>query len=128
MRVLLDTHAFLWAGLCDPRLSAQARSVFEDPDKEIFLSPASFWETAIKISLGKNRLRESLKDFVEGQMHQNRLSLLPITPAHANMISRMAFHHGDPFDRMLVAQALVEQLPLLSADRTLDTYGVTRWW
>ncbi len=126
MRLLLDTHAFLWFILSDKRLSAKARAAIMDPANDVLVSPATFWEIAIKISLGKYRLPGPFEPFIQSQMAQNQFTILPITIAHVAVVSTLPHHHRDPFDRLLVAQALAEKIPLLSEDAVLDAYGVQR--
>ncbi len=128
MRLLLDTHAFLWYILGGLRLSAQACSLLQNPANELFLSIASAWEVGIKVSTSKLTLSEPLEAYFREQMFINSISLLPITLEHAALVSTLPFHHRDPFDRMLVAQSLVEGIPLVSADPALDAYGVIRLW
>lgn len=128
MTFLLDTHAWLWFILDDPQLTERARLQIENPVHRILLSPASVWELAIKISIGKYQLAGDLTAFVREQLVVNRVELLPIAIEHATRVAALPFHHRDPFDRLLVAQALVEQLPLISADAALDPYGVARLW
>ncbi len=128
MRVLLDTHAFLWFALDDARLSASAQSVMTDGGNELLLSPASYWEMAIKVSLGKYTIDEEFEPFMENQIKANGLSVLAVTVRHAAAVVALPFHHRDPFDRLLIAQAMVEGVPLLSADANLDAYPVTRIW
>lgn len=128
MKVLLDTHAFLWFALADARLSASATALLCDPRNELLLSPATYWEIAIKVSLGKYRLAQPLDEFLDGQIRVNRLSILPIAVRHVAAVAELPFHHRDPFDRLLVAQALTEGVPLVSSDESLDAYGVDRRW
>lgn len=128
MRLLLDTQAFLWFVLNDARLSPTARTLLVDPANELLLSPASYWEIAIKVSIGKYQVPGSFKDFMDRQIVVNRLSILPITVAHAAAVACLPFHHRDPFDRLLIAQALTENVPLVSSDAIVDSYGVTRIW
>lgn len=128
MRVLLDTHAFLWFALDDPQLSKTGRELIADSDNEILFSPASYWEIAIKISLGKYHLDEDFRKFMERQIAENDLILLPITVAQVAVVTTLPFHHKDPFDRLLIAQAITEEIPLLSADKVFDKYPVTRIW
>lgn len=128
MKMLLDTQAFLWFVLNDARLSATARLLLTDPANELLLSPASYWEIAIKVSIGKYSVPGSFKDFMDRQILHNQLTILPITVAHAAVVASLPFHHRDPFDRLLVAQALTESLPLVSADPILSAYGVSRLW
>ena len=130
MRRLLDTHAFLWFVLNDHRLSHRALGLMADADNELLLSPAAYWEIAIKISIGKYALPEgeSFGTFMNEQIAGNDLLVLPIAVSHASVVSALPFHHRDPFDRLLVAQAIVEGLPILSNDEILDEYAVTRLW
>jgi PIN domain nuclease of toxin-antitoxin system len=128
VRVLLDTHALLWFLLGDRRLSRHAASLIMDLHNEIIVSPASCWEIAIKVSLGKYTLKEDFTTFMEREIKTNLLTLLPITVRHVAAVVDMPFHHRDPFDRLLVAQATVEDVPILSCDAALDRYGVTRIW
>jgi PIN domain nuclease of toxin-antitoxin system len=128
VRILLDTHAFLWFVLNDAQLSAPARVRIVDPANDVLLSPASYWEIAIKISLGKYQLPQSFQTFMTEQIEQNALEILPITPAHAEVVASLPFHHRDPFDRLLIAQAIVEQVPIVSADVALDAYPINRIW
>jgi len=128
MRYLLDTHTFLWMSLNDPQLSEAVRALIVDFGNELFLSPASYWEIAIKVSLGKYQLQEPLDDFVNREVERNSLKVLAIEPKHAALVARLPLYHRDPFDRLLVAQALVEQIPLLSKDPAFDRYGGTRIW
>jgi PIN domain nuclease of toxin-antitoxin system len=128
MRLLLDTHAFLWFVLGDPRLVQTARDRIFDPAKVKLVSPASYWEIAIKISLGKYTLNEPYETFMQRGIFGNSFSILPVEPKHTAALTTLPFHHRDPFDRLLVAQALVEQIPVLSTDAALDPYGITRLW
>ena len=127
-RLLLDTHAFLWFTLNDRRLSATALAMIVDPEHELLFSPASYWEIAIKISLGKYTLPEDFAAFMQDQIHENQLTVLPIAVEHAATVSTLPFHHRDPFDRLLAAQALSESVELISADPIFDQYGVVRRW
>jgi PIN domain nuclease of toxin-antitoxin system len=128
MRLLLDIHTFLWFVNDDPKLSATARLMIEDGDNEVLISVASIWEIAIKVSIGKLLLTESVESFVTAQIERNDLHLLPIHMSHAVKVATLPFHHRDPFDRLLVAQALVEGMALVSADRMFSKYRVKRIW
>lgn len=128
MRFLLDTHAFLWFVLDDPRLSDPAARTISNPDNEILLSPASYWEIAIKISIGKYSLSESVEEFFEREITTNRFTILPILPRHVGPLAKLPYHHRDPFDRLVIAQSMVEAIPVLSTDAVFDAYGVTRIW
>lgn len=128
MRVLLDTHAFLWFILNDPRLVTRAKAVIEDPANDVEVSPASYWEIAIKIRLGKYALPQPYQSFMESQLAGNDFRILHIEPRHTALLTTMLPHHKDPFDRLLVAQALSEGIPIVSGDVALDPYGVVRLW
>ena len=128
MRLLLGTHAWLWFVLGDSSLTPAARSAIEDLQSEKLISAASYWELAIKVSLGKFRLPRPYADFIEHAIRGQGFSVLPIAESHAAVVSEIPFHHRDPFDRLLVAQALAENIPLVSADAALDRYGVRRLW
>jgi PIN domain nuclease of toxin-antitoxin system len=128
MRVLLDTHAFLWFVLNDAQLSASARTLIEDPTTDVLVSPASYWEIAIKVRLGKLDLRSSYDDFVQRGILGNDFAVLAIEPKHTSVLTTLPMHHKDPFDRLLIAQAQVEKLALISADSAMDAYGVQRLW
>jgi len=128
VKLLLDTHAFLWFLLNDDRLSNDAQSLIATPENDLLLSSASCWEIAIKISLGKYSLGESLETFLTREIVENRLTMLPITVKHVSVVAELPFHHRDPFDRLLIAQAISEQIPILSADAVFDLYQVARIW
>ena len=130
MRILLDTHALLWFYLGDRKLSSPARAVIEDPNNIKLISPATFWELAIKISLGKYVLTESYDDFIQHAILDNGFVVLPIEPRHTSQVAALPFvaDHKDPFDRLLVAQSLVEAIPIVCNDERLDQYSITRLW
>ncbi len=128
MRLLLDTHSLLWFLLDDPRLSIPGLATIEDPLNNVEVSPASYWEIAIKIRLGKYSLPEPYQTFMEREIADNDFRILPIEPKHTAMLTTMPLYHRDPFDRLLVAQASIEGIPLVSADARLDAYGITRIW
>lgn len=130
MKLLLDTHAMYWYIEGDPQLSGTARTLVQDGSNEVLISPASYWEMAIKISLGKWQLNRPYEDFLDLGLNQYGFQVLPILPKHTARLIGMPYPpgHKDPFDRLLVAQSLVEQVPIVSADLALDAYGVSRLW
>lgn len=128
MRILLDTCAFLWLVTDDPQASELAKEIFLNDDNELFLSAVTGFEIAVKYSLGKLRLAEPPIEFVTNRINANALTELPVTMAHALALQHLPFHHKDPFDRLLVAQAMVNQIPLLSADQLLSAYAIERLW
>ncbi len=128
MRLLLDTHAFLWFILADPRLSATALGLITDPLNHKHVSPASYWEIAIKIRLGKYVLPVPFESFMRDQIARNHFTILPITVEHAAVLTTLPLHHRDPFDRLLIAQTMVEAMLIVSIDSWLDAYPLTRLW
>lgn len=128
MRLLLDTQAFLYFVLDNPALGRRALNLIRDTDNERLLSIASFWEIAIKVSIGKLSLAQPFDVFLAQQVDVNVLTMLPISIEHVATLSTLPFHHRDPFDRMLVAQSMVEGLPIVSGDAAFDQYGVQRIW
>jgi PIN domain nuclease of toxin-antitoxin system len=127
VKVLLDTHALLWFQSGDRRLSRAARAAIEDEDAELLLSAATVWEMAIKSSLGRLRLADPLDSYVQQKLRQGYV-MLPVSWEHASRVERLPWHHRDPFDRLLSAQALVERCPVVSRDRVLRKYGVEVIW
>ena len=124
MNVLVDTHVWIWS-LADPsRLSAESRSLLSSSRNVVYLSAASAWELAIKAALGKIELPEPVETYVPTRMARQGITALPITHTHSLRVSTLPPHHRDPFDRLLIAQALVERLPILTADAVFDRYDV----
>ncbi len=128
MRLLLDSHTFLWFIRGDPRLSGYAREIIESAENQRLMSTASLWEISIKASLGKLQLNMPITDLVSEHVTGNAMSLLTITPEHLEVMTTLPFHHRDPFDRLIIAQGLAEGIPILGKDRTFDAYGVDRVW
>ena len=128
MRLLLDTHAFLWWIDDAPALSPKARAAIANPANECLLSLACCWEMAVKISLGNLRLPGTLERFIPEQLAANAFRQLPIDFLHVARFESLPFHHRDPFDRLLVAQALEENCSIASANEVFRRYGVKRVW
>ena len=128
MRVLLDTQTFLWFFDDSPRLTTRAKHLLEDASTDAVISIASLWEIAIKMSVGKLTINYAFEDLITTQLSQNAIVLLNVSAHHLSGVLGLPFHHRDPFDRMLVAQAMVEGVPILSADAIFDAYGVSRLW
>ncbi|MFI3157054.1 MAG: type II toxin-antitoxin system VapC family toxin [Methylococcaceae bacterium] len=128
MKILLDTCAFIWLVTDDPKLSELAKEIFLDTDNELLLSAVTGFEIAVKYSLGKLHLTEPPKEFIANRMQANALTELPVSMAHALTLQDLPLYHKDPFDRLLVAQAMVNQIPLLSADQQLSAYAIDRLW
>lgn len=131
MRILLDTCCFLWLIAGDDKLSSKAKDLITDPNNECLLSSVSLWEIAIKISKGKLSLTGSYETIIPHQLKINNIALLNIEIDHTIKISKLGFYedHKDPFDRMLIAQSIIENIPVLSADAKFDLYDdVGRIW
>lgn len=128
MKLLLDTHAFLWFIMGSQNLSADARALIEDAANEKFLSVASLWEMAIKLSIGKLTLSAPFDVLFPEQLTLNGVNLLGIKVEHAAAVAALPFHHRDPFDRLLIAQAMAEKMSIVSIDAAFDAYSVTRLW
>jgi PIN domain nuclease of toxin-antitoxin system len=126
--LLLDTHAMLWFFWDDSRLSSHAKMLIEDADNRKLVSIASCWEIAIKVGLGKLNLGEPSRSFLPREIARNNFELLPISLDHATTVEGLVLHHRDPFDRLLIAQAMVEGLSLVGSDAVFDKYGISRLW
>ena len=126
MKVLLDTNTFLWGLSAPEKLSLNARNVIASSDR--LLSLASIWEVLIKVRIGKLPLPVPAGDYLTVQMRSNGVSMLPIKLAHVLQIERLQLHHRDPFDRMLIAQAVEENLPIITSDRHFSHYPVKVIW
>jgi PIN domain nuclease of toxin-antitoxin system len=128
VNLLLDTHAFLWFLNNDKLLSGTARQLIEDAANHKLVSIATCWEIAIKVSVGKLSLGEPATTFLPRELATNHFDLLAIELRHATFVESLPMHHRDPFDRLLIAQSLVEAIPIVSGDSILDSYGVRRLW
>lgn len=128
MRLLIDTHVFLWWIDDASRLSSKARSALSNPGNDCLLSIASCWEIAIKASLDKLRLPSPIDRFIPEQLAVNTFRQLAIDFRHVAKVAALPFHHRDPFDRLLAAQALEEGCPIVSADAVFLKYGLKRIW
>jgi len=128
MRFLADTHVILWAGLEPERISRPAAGILADSSNEVLVSAASAWEIATKVRLGKLPGAEMLERNFMDSVQEAGYTLLSVSVAHALRAGRLVGDHGDPFDRMIAAQALAEDIPILSADAKLDAFGVRRIW
>jgi PIN domain nuclease of toxin-antitoxin system len=124
VRLLIDTHILLWTANADARLEQTAIDLIENPETELLLSMASVWEMAIKINLGKLQLGKPLKDFMEETTRLYNVELLPIQLEHLIPIESLPQYHRDPFDRLLIAQAMVENIPILSQDTAFHQYPI----
>ncbi len=128
MRVLLDTHTFLWWIADSPQLSDVARDAIADERTQPIFSVVSGWEIAIKAGVGKLEIPDSPEKFLSEQLSRNDVEILPIYLRHALRVYDLPDHHKDPFDRLLVAQAVLEKLPILSADPEISRYPVETVW
>ena len=128
MRLLLDTHALLGFALADPVLPARVRRTIADPANAVFVSPASYWEIAIKAGTGRYTLPGPHAAFFEAVIADNGFHILPIEPRHTETLLTLPPHHKDPFDRLLIAQAVAEGLTLVSDDAAVRLYPVPVAW
>ncbi len=128
MRFLLDTHTFLWFIEGSLNLSDVARNLIEDQASQRFLSVASLWEMSIKVSIGKLELGMTFTELVKREVYGNAIELLEIQPEHLDELAKLPFHHKDPFDRLMIAQSLVEGIPIVTKDGAFASYPVTLLW
>jgi PIN domain nuclease of toxin-antitoxin system len=128
MTGLLDTHALLWFIDKDPRLSPAAQAFLVHPANSLVVSIVTIWEIAIKVNIGKLTLAEPYEKYITDAIRDNKLAELPITLNHTTVLTTVPLHHRDPFDRLLISQAIWEKMPLLSADKAFDPYPITRIW
>jgi len=128
VRALLDTHVFLWAVSEPERLSEPARKVIESGASELFLSVASLWEISIKIGIGKLLLPKPEDRYLRDQLLRNNVSTLAVEARHALELISIPLHHRDPFDRLVIAQSLVEGIPIITADSVLKQYSAQIIW
>lgn len=128
MRILLDTHTLLWWVYTNPRLSRVARAAIDDDANDVFVSAASAWEIATKYRIGKLSDARLVAEDMPGTLADEGFGELAISVRHAQRAGDLVGHHNDPFDRMLIAQAMIENMVLVSNERTFDTYGVKRLW
>ena len=128
MKLLLDTHTFIWWDSAPANLSTRVLELCEDEKNSLILSVVSVWEIQIKSQLGKLKLDEPLDELVRSQQHRNNVQVLPAKLAHILALNHLPFHHKDPFDRLLIAQANIEGAVLLSKDRAFSSYAVEVIW
>lgn len=127
-RILLDTHTFLWFIDDHPNLSSTAKHILENEAETLYLSIVNIWEMAINVRIEKLVLSQPFETYIPGQIAHNAITVLDLRIDHAALLSTLPLHHRDPFDRTLIAQALIENVPILSADPKLDVYGIERVW
>ena len=128
MKVLLDTHTFLWWTTDDPLLSARAKEIIADGENEIFLSAASAWEIALKTAKGRLILPEPPEQYISSRMSVYRFRALPVEISHAAHVYDLPPHHSDPFDRLLISQSQLESLPLVTRDEDIQRYDLEIIW
>jgi PIN domain nuclease of toxin-antitoxin system len=128
VRLLLDTHTVIWWVDQDHLLSPSSYSAITDPANDLLLSAGTIWEIAIKVGLAKLSLSQPYRQWLSQAITDLRTIILPVTVEYADVQARLPHHHRDPFDRLLVAQAIVENVPLVSKDDIFDQYGITRVW
>ena len=124
MKLLLDTHIFIWWADQPEKLSPVSLSALEDEANDLLLSVASVWEMHIKMQLGKLKLSLPLKELLKNQQEANDLTVLPIALKHVLTLDALPFHHKDPFDRLLIAQSISEELTVVTADSQFSAYSI----
>jgi PIN domain nuclease of toxin-antitoxin system len=128
MDILIDTHTFLWFIEDNYKLSKNAKEIIENENNRKFLSVASAWELGIKYSIGKIQLEQNFNDFIDEQLAVNNINLLPIKLTHIKIVAELSLYHKDPFDRLMIAQAIAENLPIISIDNIFDSYPIKKIW
>jgi len=128
MRLLLDTSSFLWFVAGSGKLSVKARELMEDFDNELVLSVASLWEMAIKVSIGKLELLRQFDQFIPEKLEENEIEILHVELAHLSEMMKLPFHHRDPFDRLIIAQSISENLPVIARDSFFKEYPIEIIW
>ena len=128
MRVLVDTHTFIWALLKDHRLSARAKQILSSDEHELVFSLVSLWEIAVKMKIGKLNALGSFVEYIRAEMEAYGMELLPIRFEHILQLEQLPLHHGEPFDRLIIAQAVSESLPILTHDSKFPPYPVKLIW
>jgi PIN domain nuclease of toxin-antitoxin system len=128
MTLLLDTHSVLWFWWNDPKLSSTASKLIQEPANRKLVSIASCWEIAIKVSLQKLHLGEPFPNYLRTHLTRNNFVVVHILDDHLVELVGLPFHHRDPFDRMIIAQSICEEVPVVSADEKFDAYGISRIW
>ena len=128
MRLIIDTQVLIWWTNDVSNISHRVQNIIFDLDNELWLSLASIWEIQIKISLGKLDLPRSFPDIIATQIKENQIKILPIDLTHIYALDRLPLHHRDPFDRLIIAHSLTEEMPIASIDKAFDTYAIERIW
>ena len=128
MKILLDTHAFLWIISDSQKLTGKAKAAYIDTDNRLFFSAASLWEISIKVSIGKLKLSGDWHTVIKKELEINGIQWLPIESTHCQKIIDLPFHHRDPFDRMLISQACCEEMAIITTDKTFQKYDVDIIW
>ena len=125
MKLILDTHTFLWFVNDNPKLSDRLKDLIEDTSNVSYLSVASLWEMSIKFNLGKLTLDPNFEEFVDREVITTSIQLLNIKLSHLRVNATLPFHHRDPFDRLIIAQSMAENIPIVTVDSAFDKYEVT---
>ena len=127
MKYIIDTHVLIWHAENNPSLKPSILSIINDPANDLFVSHATIWEMTIKVSIGKLKLAHSIQQ-LEPLLIQNGFALLPFDFAHYQTLSTLPFHHNDPFDRMIIAQAMAEKIQIITHDKAFKNYSVGVIW
>ena len=128
MRYILDTHTLLWIVDDNPKLGDEAKTIYLNDHNDNFASVASIWEMAIKISLNKLNIPGTLSEFVKDHIRGNKIDIINIELNHLYQLENLNYFHRDPFDRLIIAQAIAENIPVISSDKAFDDYPIQRIW
>jgi len=128
MKILIDTHALLWLITDDKKLSENSKACFINPENELYFSMASFWEICIKVSIGKLTLSKNWEETIKQELAFNSVKLLAISTDHCVQVAKLPFFHRDPFDRLIIAQAITEELHVMSIDEHFSKYSIPLIW
>ncbi|TSA59815.1 MAG: type II toxin-antitoxin system VapC family toxin [Sediminibacterium sp.] len=128
MKVLIDTHVFIWLDTQPEKLSKVAIEICQDTNNQLYLSMASIWEMQIKVQLGKLNLNVPLAEMVMVQKQENDLNIIGIELEHIYQLQKLPFFHNDPFDRIIMAQSIIEEMPIVSVDENFKKYDIAVLW
>jgi PIN domain nuclease of toxin-antitoxin system len=124
MKILIDTHIFLWYVINHQKLNESTKLIINDRENIIYISQASIWEIAIKNSLGKLNFNSPFREFIEEQIRVNDFNILTFNLCHFEEVTKLSFHHRDPFDRIIIAQSIIEKIPIISYDKMFKFYDI----
>ncbi len=128
MKILIDTHALLWLITDDKKLSEKNKAYFTSPENDLYFSMAGFWEICIKVSIGKLKLSKNWEQTIKDELAFNSVKIVPITTSHCSQLVKLPFYHRDPFDRLIIAQAIIEEFHVMTTDEHFVHYPISIIW